>query len=95
MFLVVLVRSGPEWRTGAPLEQQSGWSEHAALMDDLVADGFVVLGGPLADEHRVVLAVDAPSPAVVRSMLEKDPWHGTHLVIDAIEEWTVRLDGRP
>ena len=54
MFLVVLHRSGPEWDTAQPLEGQSGWEAHAEYMDDLVRDGVIVLGGPLADEHRVV-----------------------------------------
>jgi hypothetical protein len=30
-------------------------------MDRLVDSGFVVLGGPLADEQRVVLAIEAES----------------------------------
>ena len=56
--------------------------------------GFVVLGGPLADEVRVVLAVEAPSEEAVRATLARDPWHGSHLVIDAVDAWTIRLDGR-
>jgi hypothetical protein len=63
-------------------------------MDGLVETGFVVLGGPLADEHRVVLAVEAESEADVRVTLARDPWSGTHLVIDSVEAWTIRLDGR-
>jgi uncharacterized protein YciI len=94
MFHVVLTRSGPRWRRGRPLEEQSGWSEHASFMDGLVDDGFLVLGGPLADEHRVVHAVEAESEDAVRATLARDPWSGTHLVVDAIEPWTIRLDGR-
>ena len=45
----------------------------------------MVLGGPLADEVRVVLAVEAPSEDEVRATLARDPWHGSHLVIDAVE----------
>jgi hypothetical protein len=63
-------------------------------MDGLVADGFVVLGGPLADEHRVVLAVEAGSEDDVRTTLARDPWHGSHLVVDSVDRWTIRLDGR-
>jgi hypothetical protein len=58
-FLVTLHRSGPLWKSSRPLDEQSGWQAHATFMEALVADGFVVLGGPLADEHRVVLAVEA------------------------------------
>jgi hypothetical protein len=94
MFLVVLRRSGPEWDPSRPLEEQSGWDEHAAFMDGLVESGFVVLGGPLVDEVRVAHAVEAGSEEAIRETLARDPWSGTHLVIDSIEPWTIRLDGR-
>lgn len=94
MFLVILRRSGPEWVASRPLEEQSGWRAHASFMDGLVQDGTVVLGGPLADEHRVALAVEAPSEDAVRATLASDPWSGTHLRIETIEPWTIRLDAR-
>ena len=94
IFHVVLQRSGPEWASGRALEEQSGWEEHAAFMDGLVDQGFVVLGGPLGDERRVVHAVAAASEEAIRARLAEDPWNDTHLVIDAIEPWTIRLDAR-
>ena len=94
IFLVVLRRSGPEWDASRPLEEQSGWPAHAAFMDGLVDAGFIVLGGPLADEDRVVHAVEAESEAAVRATLARDPWSETHLVVDTIDPWTIRLDGR-
>jgi uncharacterized protein YciI len=94
MFHVVLLRSGPEWDRSKPLEEQSGWAEHAAFMDALVDDGFLVLGGPLDDEVRTVHAVDAESEDDVRQTFARDPWSGTHLLVDSIDEWTIRLDGR-
>jgi uncharacterized protein YciI len=95
MFLIVLSRNGPRYDSSRPLEDQTDWPAHASFMDELVASGFVVLGGPLADEHRVVLAVEAESEEAVRTALARDPWHETHLVIDSIDAWTIRLDGRP
>jgi uncharacterized protein YciI len=94
MFLVVLRRAGPEWHASRPLEEQTGWPAHAAFMDALVDAGFIVLGGPLADEDRVVHAVEAESEAAVRATLARDPWSETHLVVDTIDPWTIRLDGR-
>jgi uncharacterized protein YciI len=90
-FLVLLLRSGPEWDPSKPMEEQSDWDAHAAFMDDLVGRGFVVLGGPMADEFRVVLAVEAESEEAVRAELARDPWHETHLVVDRVEPWTIRL----
>lgn len=94
MFFVVLRRSGPRWDPALPMEQQTGWDAHAAFMDELVADGFVVLGGPLADERRVVLAVAADSEDAVRTTLARDPWSGSHLLVESVDPWTIRLDGR-
>jgi uncharacterized protein YciI len=76
------------------MEEQSGWPEHASFMDGLVEDGFIVLGGPLADEHRVVHAVEAESEEAIRATLARDPWSETHLQVDTIEPWTIRLDSR-
>ena len=94
MFFVVCRRTGPEWDASLPLEEQSDWQAHADFMDGLVATGFVVLGGPLADEETVVLAVDAASEAEVRATLSLDPWSDSHLVVDRVDAWTIRLDGR-
>jgi len=93
-FLVTMRRAGPDWVATLPPEEQSDWSPHADYMDRLVESGFVVLGGPLADEHRVVLVVEAESEDVVRDALSRDPWSESHLRVDAVERWTVRLDGR-
>jgi len=94
MFLVVLRRSGPEWDPARPLEEQSGWLAHASFMDGLVDDGFIILGGPLADEVRNAHVVEAESEEVVRARLARDPWSETHLLVDTIDPWTIRLDAR-
>jgi uncharacterized protein YciI len=94
MFHVVVRRSGPAFDHDRPLEEQSQWDEHAAFMDGLVAAGFVILGGPLVDGVRVVHAIEAADEDEVRATLARDPWSGTHLVVEAVEEWTIRLDSR-
>ena len=76
------------------MEEQSGWDAHAAFMDGLVDEGFIVLGGPLADEQRVILVIEAASEDEVRSTLARDPWHESHLVVESVDPWTIRLDGR-
>jgi uncharacterized protein YciI len=94
MYLVILRRSGPDWDASRALEEQSGWDAHASFMDGLVDDGSIVLGGPLPDEVRVAHAVEAESEEAVRAMFARDPWSETHLRVDSIEPWTIRLDGR-
>ena len=76
------------------MEEQSDWPAHAAFMDRLEEGGFIVLGGPLADEVRVVHAVEAESEEAVRTTLARDPWSETHLQVTSVDSWTIRLDGR-
>jgi hypothetical protein len=94
MFLVVLDRSGPQRHPSRPLEEQSRWGEHAAFMDELVDSGFIVVGGPLADEYRSVHVVETGSEEELRATFARDLWSETHLQVAAIDPWTIRLDGR-
>src|SRR4029450_4927154 len=94
MFLLQLLRSGPQWDPSRPMEEQSGWPEHASFMDGLVEGGFIVLGGPLSAEPRAVPAVGAGAGGALRGTPARDPWSETHLQVDTIEPWTIRLDGR-
>jgi len=41
----------------------------------------------------LVVESEAGSDAAVRRTLADDPWHLSHLVVDTVEPWTIRLDG--
>jgi uncharacterized protein YciI len=94
LFLVQEEHGGPwDWSKG--LREQELWDEHAAFMDALVEEGFVVLGGPL-DEKDVLLIVDAESEDALRARFAADPWiENGMLTINSIRPWTVLLEGRP
>jgi hypothetical protein len=93
LFLVYQQHGGPwDWSKG--LREQRLWDEHARFMDDLVEDGFVVLGGPL-DEKDVLLVVEGADEASVRARFAPDPWIANGMIeITAIRPWTVLLEGR-
>ena len=77
------------------MEGQELWAEHAAFMNGLVRDGFILLGGPLGDARRVLHAVEAEDEADVRERFAADPWHANGLLsIAGVEPWTIRLDWR-
>ena len=40
------------------------------------------------------LGTEAMSEDAVRATLARDPWSETHLRVDTIDPWTIRLDGR-
>jgi hypothetical protein len=93
MFHVVLRQTGPEFDPALPLEQQAGWREHAAFMDQLVEDAHIVLGGTLPN-GRTAHAMEASSEEELRAIWTRDPWYTSHLVLEELEPWTIRLDGR-
>ena len=93
MFHVVLRQGGPEFDPALPLDQQSGWQEHAAYMDSLVEGGHIVLGGPLPN-LRTAHAMEAASEEEVRAIWARDPWSESHLVLESVEPWEIRLDSR-
>ena len=49
--------------------EQAGWGEHAAFMDALTEDGFIVLGGPAGEgvREKFLLVVDADGEATIRA----------------------------
>jgi uncharacterized protein YciI len=65
-------------------------------MDGLVADGFIIIGGPLGEGERTLHAVEAASEQEIRARLAEDPWAVAGLLqVGSIEPWALWLDGRP
>lgn len=93
IFAVTLERGGPwDWSRG--LREQDGFDRHAEFMDALVADGFILLGGPLEGEREILHVVDAHSEQQIRERLAADNWHQNGmLTVTSIRSWSVLLDG--
>ncbi len=95
LFVLTMI-NGPEYDRSRPRREQRGWDEHAAFMDGLLAEGFVVLGGPIGDGEKGMLVVEAADEEEVRRRLGPDPWAPTGvLVIGSTQPWTAWLDSRP
>lgn len=93
VFAVTRV-AGPRWDASRARREQVGWAEHAAFMDRLVDEGFVILGGPIGDGQEVLLAVEAADEEEVVARLRADPWVPGLLDVGSVRAWTVWLDGR-
>lgn len=86
---------GHNWDSSRGIREQDAWDEHAAFMDGLVDDGFVILGGPIGDGEQVMVVVEAPDGHQVEARLGEDPWAPMGLLrIGAVQPWTIWLDGR-
>ena len=69
-------------------------NDHAAFMNTLADEGFVLFAGPLAgsehDRIRVLLIAEADSEADIHRRLADDPWVRTQrLVTTSVEPWNL------
>jgi uncharacterized protein YciI len=83
---------GPSWDDSSSGREQEKWDEHAAFMDALTEEGFVVLGGPVGEEGHVLLIVDAESEGEIEARLAADLWAPMELLRTVkIERWEIPL----
>ena len=92
-YFVVIREAGPAWADGGIFDQPAV-NDHAAFMNALADEGFVLFGGPLAgtenERVRVLLIVNAESPEEIHQRLADDPWALTHqLRVASIEPWKI------
>ena len=69
------------------------WDEHAKFIDQLVVEGFILMGGPLEDEGGALLILNAQDENEVREKLKNDPWttHGI-LKLESVKRWQIFIN---
>lgn len=92
---LILAAAGPQRDVAKDTREQPFWDEHAVFIDTLVAEGFIVMGGPLVDEGGSLLIVQAQDEAEVREKMKNDPWY-THGILkqESIKRWQIFIDER-
>jgi uncharacterized protein YciI len=92
--VVVRVGPGPAWTSGLP-EEQPGWDDHAAFVDELVDRGVFVMGGPWTGRLGSLSIWEGLTAAEVRDVVQDDPFvlNGVFAVED-VADWTVYVDTR-
>jgi uncharacterized protein YciI len=92
-YFLVERAKGPAWDHSRLRREQEGWPAHAAFMDALDEEGFVVLGGPIGegDGENALLVVAARDETAIRARLAEDPWGEDMLATESIQTWTVLI----
>lgn len=91
-YYAVIRERGENWNSSLPMRQQEQWDAHAAFMDALAEEGFIVLGGPLGDGEKVLLIFSAQSEQEIAARLTDDPWTPTGLLrTTKVERWEILL----
>lgn len=93
IYYAVLRERGEHWNASLPMRQQAQWEQHAAFMDALAAEGFIILGGPLGDgETKFLHIMAAESAQAIEARLAADPWTPLRMLRTAsIERWEILL----
>jgi uncharacterized protein YciI len=92
VYFVVINEQGPAWDSSRSMRDQEKWTEHAAFVNALAEEGFIMFAGPLGgrSNHRALLVVDAESESVVRARFAVDPWMQLGLLhITSVDPWEV------
>jgi uncharacterized protein YciI len=92
-LFAVVREAGPGWAAGG-ITEQPAVDAHAAFMEALVREEFLLVAGPLAGSEqgrlRVLLVVDAEDQAEIESRLGGDPWQlSEQLVTASVESWKI------
>jgi hypothetical protein len=91
VFAVTRTR-GPRWNDAAPMEGQDDWRHHADQMNAMVADGFMLLGGPLVGTRDVLLIVRTSDETEIEARLGADCWTINGLLRTLqVTPWWLRL----
>src|SRR5215510_12361569 len=92
---VAISSAGPSRDLSKGTRQQPFWDEHAKFIDQLVDDGFVLMGGPLTDEGGSLLIVNAEDENEVREKLKNDPWARDGILkLESVKRWQIFINMR-
>ena len=92
---MILWAPGPAWVLGKTVREQPEWTEHAAFMDQLFANGTVIMGGPFTDGTGSLVLVEAEEESEVRTLIDNDPFVVQRIfVLSSLKQWQLFLDAR-
>ena len=92
---VTISSAGPNLDPSKGTREQPLWNEHAMFIDQLVAEGFILMGGPFVDEGGAMLIVNAHDEDEVREKLKNDPWFERGILrLESVKRWQIFIDER-
>lgn len=92
---VTISSAGPNADRSKHTREQPFWDEHATFIDQLVDEGFILMGGPLVDEGGALLIVNANDENEVREKLKNDPWFEKGILkLESVKRWQIFIDSK-
>jgi uncharacterized protein YciI len=96
---VAISSVGPNRDQSKGTREQPFWDEHAAFIDQLVDEGFILMGGPLVGRdgrpEGALLIVNAQDENEAKEKLKNDPWFERGILkLESIKRWEIFIDVR-
>ena len=90
--VLVIFKAGPAWGNGPP-ENQPDWDAHAEWVDDLIAKGTFVMGGPLSDNSGSISLLEGLGAEEAKELVLTDPFVANGVFeLESVRDWTVYVD---
>ena len=91
--------AGPNADRSKTTREQPFWDEHAAFIDQLVEEDFILMGGPFVDKaglpYGAFLIFNAKDENEVREKLKSDPWFERGILkLESVKRWQIFIDNR-
>src|SRR5438477_12057319 len=92
---VAISSAGPNRDLSKGTRDQPFWDEHAEFIDRLVAEGSILMGGPLVDDGGSLLIFNAEDENEVSEKMQHDPWLERGILTqESIMRWPLINDVR-
>jgi uncharacterized protein YciI len=96
---IAISSAGPNRDSSKGTREQPFWDEHAAFIDRLVDEDFILMGGPLVGRDGLpqgaLLIVNAQDENEVREKLKNDPWFERGILnLESVKRWEIFIDVR-
>jgi uncharacterized protein len=92
---VAISSAGPSRDLSKGTREQPFWDQHAEFIDKLVAEGSILMGGPLVDEGGSLLIFNAQDENEVREKMKNDPWFERGILkLESVKRWQIFIDER-
>jgi hypothetical protein len=91
---VAMSKAGEHRDLSRGSREQQFWDEHAAFIDGLVDEGFILMGG-LFKDGGAMLVMLADSEEEVREKMAGDPWYLQGMLeLISVKRWEIFIDKR-